>query len=220
MQTACDTSAIRPPCGVFINYIIAIGNACRYKLVGFLRKKYVSPKEAEDQRMESPSGSSSQISNPISSDHTSVQESSTARILTQSAECQINVSLPTGSSLDLVTLSKLFSELVGSDIHIPEDYLIYTAQAMHQLSVSGRSNVLYKLSKGIGTMRPDNSDSCFPCKRMPMGMLEYMADFFASTVMQQVHSVIVDYGYLIRHLYYAGEIMPSRLSGLTADYVC
>ena len=124
----------------------------------------------------------------------SVQESSIARVPTQSTECQTNISLPTGNSSDLVTLSKLFAELVGSDIHVPEDYLIYTAQAMNQLSISGRSNVLYKLSKGIGTMRPDNSDSCFPCKRMPMGMLEYMADFFSSTVIQQVHTVIVVYG--------------------------
>ena len=99
------------------------------------------------------------------------------------------MSLPTDRSSDLVTLSKLFSEFLGRDIHVPEDYLVYTAQAMNQLSICGRSNVLYKLSKGIGTMRPDNSDSCFPCKRMPMGMLEYMADFFASTVVQQVHCV-------------------------------
>ena len=165
---------------------IVVGNACRYKVVGFLRKKYESPKEAEDQLKESPSGSSSQISNPVSSDCMSVQESFSARVPTQPAGCQTNLSLP-GSSSDLVTLSKLFSDLLGSDIHVPEDYLIYTAQAMNQLSVSGRSNVLYKLSKGIGTMRPDNSDSCFPCKRMPMGMLEYMTDFFASTVIQQVH---------------------------------
>ena len=130
----------------------------------------------------------------------SVQE--TTRIPTQSAECQTNISLPTGSSSDLVALSKLFSELVGGDIHVPEDYLIYTAQAMNQLSISGRSNVLYKLSKAIGTMRPDNSDSCFPCKRMPMGMLEYMADFFASTVIQQVYSVIVVYGSLTLTLVY------------------
>ena len=81
------------------------------------------------------------------------------------------------------------SEFLGSDIHVPEDYLVYTAQAMSQLSICGCSNALYKLSKGIGTMRPDNSDSCFPCKRMPMGVLEYMADFFASVVVQQIHCV-------------------------------
>lgn len=115
----------------------------------------------------------------------SVQESISARVSTQSSGCQTNLSLPANSS-DLVTLSKVFSDLLGSDIHVPEDYLIYSAQAMNQLSISGRSNVLYKLSKGIGTMRPDNSDSCFPCKRMPMGMLEYMADFFACTVIQKV----------------------------------
>ena len=136
---------------------IVVGNACQYKVVGFLRKKYESPKEAEDQLKESPSGSSSQISNPVSSDHMSMQESFSARVPTQPAGCQTNLSLP-GSPSDLVTLSKLFSDLLGSDIHVPEDYLIYTAQAMNQLSVSGRSNVLYKLSKGIETMCLDNSD--------------------------------------------------------------
>ena len=127
-------------CGM-LNYV---GNACRYKVVGFLRKKYASPKEAEDQLKESPSGSSSQISNPVSSDHMYVQE--TARIPTQSTECHTKISIPITSSSDLVTLSKLFSELIGSDIDVPEDYLIYTAQAMNQLSISGRSNVLYKNS--------------------------------------------------------------------------
>ena len=169
---------------------IHVGNACRYKVVGVLCKRYAS-KVAEEQLKESPSGSLSQVSNPVSSDHMSVQECCTDPISTHSISCQTNISLPTNSSDELVALSKMFSDLMSKEVSIPDDYLIYTAQAMNQLSISGRSNVLYKLSKGIGTMRPDDSDSCFPCKRMPMGMLEYMADFFSSTVIQQVCGVYI-----------------------------
>ena len=42
-------------------------------------------------------------------------------------------------------------------------------------------NVLYELAQGLGTMRPDQSDTCFPMTRMPFGMVEYMTTFFNST---------------------------------------
>lgn len=40
------------------------------------------------------------------------------------------------------------------------------------------TNVLYELAKGLGTMHPDGSDSYFPTSRMPMGLLQYMVNFF------------------------------------------
>ena len=126
-----------------------------------------------EQLKESPSGSLSQVSNPVSSDHMSVQECCTDPISTHSISCQTNISLPTNSSDD--ALSKMFSDLMSKEVSIPDyyDYLVYTAQESVVVPMC------YKLSKGIGTMRTDDNDSCFPCKRMPMGMLEYMADFFS-----------------------------------------
>ena len=44
-------------------------------------------------------------------------------------------------------------------------------------------NVLYNLAKGIGTMRPDQSDSSFSIKQMPLGLVEYIAHFFAAQTM-------------------------------------
>ena len=59
---------------------------------------------------------------------------------------------------------------------------------MLQLANNGRTNVLYNLAKGIGTLRQDEEDTRFPVKRMPMGLVEYTAQFFASDNLQQVRA--------------------------------
>ena len=45
---------------------------------------------------------------------------------------------------------------------------------------------MYNLAKGMGTLRDDKEDSRFPIKRMPMGLVEYTAQFFAFDNLQQV----------------------------------
>ena len=61
---------------------------------------------------------------------------------------------------------------------------------MAQLKHNERSNVLYNLAKGLGTPRLDGSDSRFPAKRMPMGLVEYATNFFVADKMQQVYTAI------------------------------
>ncbi|XP_065891566.1 uncharacterized protein [Dysidea avara] len=63
---------------------------------------------------------------------------------------------------------------------------------MVQLKANGRGNVLYNLAKGIGTLREDGQESRFPIKRMPMGLIEYSADFFAADNLQSI-SCPLDY---------------------------
>ena len=53
-------------------------------------------------------------------------------------------------------------------------------QAMLHLKQCDRSNILYSLAKGLGTLKPDGSDSKFPAKRMPAGLLKHMVNFFAA----------------------------------------
>ena len=54
-------------------------------------------------------------------------------------------------------------------------------------TVKGQNiNVLYNLAKGLGTQRADGSDSRFPTKCMPMGLIEYAAEFFANDNVRQV----------------------------------
>ena len=62
------------------------------------------------------------------------------------------------------------------------DFLKNAACAMLRLSDGGCTNVLYNLAKGIGTMWPDQSDSGFPIKQMPLGLLEYIALFLLLTI--------------------------------------
>lgn len=71
---------------------------------------------------------------------------------------------------DLVELSRQFEEYVrqNTDCNIPGDFLLLTVEALKHLRASGRSNVIYMLAKGLGTMKPDQ---LFPAKRMPMGLI-------------------------------------------------
>lgn len=65
-------------------------------------------------------------------------------------------------------------------VAVPKDYLILSLKAMKHLESSGKVNVLYELARGLGTMRRESTDSCFPTTRMPFGMLQYMVMFFNS----------------------------------------
>lgn len=77
-------------------------------------------------------------------------------------------------------------------IVVPSDFGALLLHAMEYLHKNERSNIFYSLAKGIGMMRDDGSDSRFPVKRMPFGLLEYMAKFFSSDTFQQV--IMILYG--------------------------
>ena len=81
----------------------------------------------------------------------------------------------------LQTLSRLFSLYLSatSSVSVPDDFLCHAAAAMINLHKGGRSNILYNLAKGVGTLRQDKSDTRFPIKHMPMGLIEYAIQFFA-----------------------------------------
>ncbi len=56
----------------------------------------------------------------------------------------------------------------------------------------GKSNVIYGLCNGFGRSRPENeNESYFPTSRMPMGLLEYMVNFFVTEHGNKVSTVIV-----------------------------
>ena len=84
------------------------------------------------------------------------------------------------SNDQLEVLNELLSSHAAMQYNliIPEDYLQLSLKRMKHLEEVGKSNVLYELAKGLGTMRDDKSGSMFPVSRMPMGMLQYMVHFF------------------------------------------
>jgi len=106
--------------------------------------------------------------------------------VTSSTFLDILYTMPRESQLPL--LSEVFSGymLTIFKLSVPNDFLPLAASVMLQLSNNGQINVLYNLAKGMGTLRDDKEDSRFPIKRMPMGLVEYTAQFFAFDNLQQV----------------------------------
>ena len=73
---------------------------------------------------------------------------------------------------------------------MPTDFLELAASAAQHVHQCQRSNVIYNLTKALGTMRHDASDSLLPAKRMPMGLIEYAVGFFTASSIQKVHSYL------------------------------
>ncbi len=83
-------------------------------------------------------------------------------------------------TIDIDSISMLLSKNckeIGLDV--PNNFLQLSASVMINLRENNRSNTVYNLVLGIATMRADGSDSCFPAKRMPMGVVQYAASFFS-----------------------------------------
>ena len=71
-------------------------------------------------------------------------------------------------------------------VEVPNDFIELAVKAMIHLKENHRSNVLYNLVKGLGVMRQDKSDTRFPMIVMPMGLLEYMVNFYNAEEMRKV----------------------------------
>ena len=176
-------------CCIIIIIIIICGSyidsSCRYKVVGWLTKKFAQPKGAEtffschtssigvqtDQSVTSSCG--------VQTDKT-VTMTSNAGVRT-SKNVMTSVGIQSTVAPDLQSLSVMFAEHCKDklQLEVSEDFLKLSVSAMTRLKNCHRSNVLYNLAKGVGTERPDQSDSCFPVLRMPMGLVEYITNFFA-----------------------------------------
>ena len=118
--------------------------------------------------------------------------------------------------MHLRTLSRLFSSYLSatSSVSVPEDFLCLAAAAMVNLHNGGRS---YNLAKGIGTQRQDKSETRFPIKQMPMGLIEYVTQFFAVDNLQQIKGSDV-YTSLSNCCFYVDQL-SSRLSVMATDHV-
>lgn len=101
---------------------------------------------------------------------------------------EVLLSLDNQQQLNVISaLFNWFTELKQLPIHLPSDFLNLVIDAMCHLHQCNRSNVVYLIAKGFGTMREDNSDSIIPARRMPMGLIEYIAKFFTAASIQQVY---------------------------------
>ena len=64
--------------------------------------------------------------------------------------------------LNMVPQLPLLSEVFSAYL-VSNDFLHLTASVMLQLANNGRTNVLYNLAKGIGTLRQDEEDMLNAC---------------------------------------------------------
>ena len=87
--------------------------------------------------------------------------------------------------VELQELSRKYASLCHEHfgLSVPNDFLIYSGAAMVHLATNSRSNLLYSLAKGLGTLR---KDGLFPIKRMPIGLVKYAANLYIAGNVNQV----------------------------------
>ena len=140
-----------------------------------LRRSFETPKTAEMHFFPS-------LTTQTGAEHTPLTTSLQTFPLVVSMNIQQVISkLTVNEQLEL--LGKVYQSLalISAGIHIPADFLQLAINGMAHLKDTGRSNLLYNLARGLGVMRPDNTDSLIPAKRMPMGLLEYCTNFFGAS---------------------------------------
>lgn len=96
------------------------------------------------------------------------------------------------STQQLTLLCDLFQQVSVRDfnLQVPDDFIPVALKGMQKLNGSGKSNIIYGLYKGLGTCRPDGNDSLFPTSKMPMGLVEYVVNFFITKAGNKVSTSI------------------------------
>ena len=77
--------------------------------------------------------------------------------------------------------------IVGETVDVgsfPLNFLLLAVCAMEHLK--GRKNVEYSLTKALRTLRKDKSDLLMLAKAVPMGLIEYSANLFTTTSIQNI----------------------------------
>ena len=94
----------------------------------------------------------------------------------------------TSSYEQIDVISKIFKSYCcsHSTVDPPDDFLKLSLLAMEHLKSCSRTNVVYAITKVLGTMREDKSDSLLPAKRMPMGLVEHVINFYGSPTLHEV----------------------------------
>ena len=169
--------------------LIRIGSACRTRVLRYLHRLYPTPKDAErdlliDER-DSPRLADSTDNNTLHPDSALVPREDVNLSSSPITEDKCVDWFRQLSSLDQTNLiTSLYQNHVSmyhSELRVPPNFLELSLKAMTQLQKSGRSNILFGLAKGLGIQRDDASDSVIPTGRMPMGLLEYIINFYQSS---------------------------------------
>ncbi len=143
-----------------------------------LAKKFASPKDAITSMTDMQSPYS-----PVQVEHVRVGGCDTPASSSSSIPIFKEESsfLLLSSDEQLVLVSDMFKHIASNkySLDAPDDFVELALKGMQKLISDGKSNVIYGLCKGFGCSRPEKeNESYFPTSRMPMGLLEYMVNFF------------------------------------------
>ena len=72
--------------------------------------------------------------------------------------------LPADIHLQVLSIMFLSYLSATSSVSVPDNFLCRAAAAMIHLHHGGCTNILYNLTKGVGTLRQVSSDTQFPIK--------------------------------------------------------
>lgn len=156
-----------------------IAEACRIRVILKFPKKFSSPEAAEKHFYEK--------QNTVEEDVSIPNAPLDITPLTTNKLIEMVMLLPEKDQLN--TISEIFCYFAEAKhgVYIRSDFLQFVVNASEHLLQCGRSNVVYGVAKAIGRRRSDGSDSRFPAKRMPMGLLEHMVNFYNSDSYSKVN---------------------------------
>ena len=176
-------------------YCYAAG-ACRLRVLSKYRKQFRTPQAAEhfyfgcktapdDSQANETSGECHTHSGVSDCDISSSQPMESTK--TTCIDDLMDAVWQQEGSKQLKIISNLFcSYALSQGVTVPSDFLKLFLDASLHLRRCNRINVVYGLAKAVGTLREDGKDSLLPAKRMPMGLVEHMVNFFTADNLNKV----------------------------------
>ncbi len=127
------------------------------------------------------------------------------------------VSLPQQDQVNLV--SDLLSHIADKQhsVSVPKDFVPLLLKGMAHLNRKNKPNLIYDFCRGLGSLRPDGSDSLIPTSRMPFGLLQYLIEFFTTQGGLKVSYFLQTCFYI--HSIIFKVILPGRLQAVAGNYV-
>ena len=172
-------------------YFKIIAGACRLRVVSKYPKRFRSPREAEKFYFgvaDAESDGDRQISTKSKELSTQTDDKDTSLIATKSTINELIKQYSDATQLEIIS-DMLCSYAYSQGVIVPKDFLELFLHASLHLKACNRTNVVYGLAKAVGILREDGTDSLMPARRMPMGLVEYLVNFFTANNLSKVHTI-------------------------------
>ena len=192
---------------LYINqsHLFSVAGACRLKVISKYPKQFRSPADAESYyfgpeqpRPDSPMDvdvPQQQVIKHEVSTQTDLSGAVSNQVRSHNSDFVLEILEPMSTDDQLKFMANFLTKFANThyDVHVNSDFLQFFLDASRHLKECNRPNVVYGVAKAIGRMRPDRSDSRLPAKRMPMGLLQHMVNFFNADTYNKVRNNIISH---------------------------